>query len=122
MDITFSTRPVGVPAATPIVQPASEAANNAVRTELPPQQTVTASDAGGAVRHDTQTPANATSKQVIVDRAAGSIVYQVIDESSDQVVDQFPEEATLRRRAYINALDTAKAEQPKPYVLTDLSA
>ena len=40
--------------------------------------------------------------------AAASIVYQVVDDKTSQVVKQFPEEAILRRRAYFNSLDQSK--------------
>jgi len=45
MSTDFSIRPVGAPAATPVVQQSSDAANNAVATELPASQSVTAADA-----------------------------------------------------------------------------
>ena len=44
----------------------------------------------------------------MIDRAAASIVYQVVDERTSQVVKQFPEEAILRRRAYFHSLDQTK--------------
>ena len=51
MSTDFSIRPVGTPAATPVVQStSSEAANNAVPTELPASQSVTVVDAGVVVR------------------------------------------------------------------------
>ena len=46
MSTDFNIKPVGAPVAAPIVQPVSEAANNAVATELPASQSVTAVDAG----------------------------------------------------------------------------
>ena len=48
------------------------------------------------------------SHQVIIDRDAASIVYQVVDNRTSQVVKQFPEEAVLRRRAYFHTLDLTK--------------
>ena len=48
------------------------------------------------------------SHQVVIDHAAASIVYQVVDERTSQVVKQFPEEAILRRRAYFHSLDQTK--------------
>ena len=48
------------------------------------------------------------SNQVVIDRDAASVVYQVVDNRTSQVVRQFPEEAVLRRRAYFRALDLTK--------------
>ena len=109
MSTDFSIKPVGAPVATPIVQPISRAAEQAVATELPASQTVTAADPGPAVRHDSNVVSRSLSNQVIIDREAASIVYQVVDNRTAQVVKQFPEEAVLRRRAYFNTLDLTKA-------------
>jgi len=46
--------------------------------------------------------------QAVIDTAAASIVYQVVDTKSDTVIDQFPDEAALRRRAYFHALDLSR--------------
>ena len=54
----------------------------------------------------------------MIDRAAASIVYQVVDERTSQVVKQFPEEAVLRRRAYFHSLDQTKGE-PTRMLATD---
>ena len=48
------------------------------------------------------------SNQVVIDRDAAAIVYQVVDNRTSQVVKQFPEEAVLRRRAYFHTLDLTK--------------
>lgn len=113
MSTDFNIKPVGAPVAAPIVQPISEAAHNAVATELPASQSVVASDAGarasdsGAVNVSISTAS--VSNQVVIDRDAGAVVYQVVDNRTSQVVRQFPEEAVLRRRAYFHALDLTKA-------------
>ena len=98
----------------------------AVATQLPPSQSVVASDA--AVRTNLDSDAvhvsisNASvSNQVVIDREAASIVYQVIDNRTSQVVKQFPEEAVLRRRAYFHALDLTK-EAPARVRATDRRA
>ena len=54
MSTDFSIRPVGTPAATPIVQAPSEAASSAIATELPASQSVTAVDVSASVRNDPQ--------------------------------------------------------------------
>jgi hypothetical protein len=120
MSTDFSIRPVGAPVAAPIVQPISEAANNAVATQLPASQSVTVMDAGAGVRNDSPAANPYVSHQVI-DRAAGSIVYQAINERTGAVINQFPDNAMLRRRAYFRALDLTKNLTPRG-VATDRNA
>jgi len=119
MSTDFSIKPVGAPVAAPIVQPIREAARQAVKTELPASSTVTAADAGLAVRHDSNVASR--SNQVVIDREAASIVYQVIDNRTSEVVKQFPDEAVLRRRAYFRSLELAK-EAPTRLRATDRKA
>jgi uncharacterized membrane protein len=114
MSTDFSIRPVGAPAATPVVQPLSEAANKAVATELPASQSVTVADASAGARNDSQTSSDFVSRQAFIDQASASIVYQVVDNRTNLVVQQFPEEAVLRRRAYFHTLDLAKGVPPRP--------
>jgi hypothetical protein len=109
MGTDFNIKPVGAPVASPVAQPTTEAANHAVATELPASQSVTATDAGAAARNDTQDASEFLSHQVLIDRAAASIVYQVVDNRTNTVVEQFPDEAVLRRRAYFHTLDLTKA-------------
>ena len=119
MSTDFSIRPVGAPVATPIVQPVSEAAHKAVATELPATQSVTAADAGARARAESDAVNVSRSRQVVFDRAAASIVYQVVDVRTSAVVQQFPEEAVLRRRAYFHTLDLTKGA---PALATDRKA
>ena len=121
MSTDFSIKPVGAPAAIPVAQPVSEATNNAVQTVLPASQSVTVPDASATVRNEQPAPSDFISHQAFLDRAAGSIVYQVIDSKTNQVVEQFPDDATLRRRAYYHTLDLTKGE-PTRLMATDLKA
>ena len=121
MSTDFSIRPVGAPAATPVVQPVSDAANNAVATELPVSQSVTALNASVAVRNDTQAASDFVSHQAFIDQAAASIVYQVVDNRTNAVVAQYPDEAVLRRRAYFHTLDLTRGE-PTRLLATDRKA
>jgi hypothetical protein len=122
MSTDFSIRPVGVPVATPVMPPPpSEAASHAVATELPPSQSVTVVDAGPAVRNDAPAASDFVSHQAFIDRAAASIVYQVVDNRTNTVVEQFPDEAVLRRRAYFHALDLTKGAPTRP-LATDRKA
>src|ERR671931_1601902 len=119
MSTDFSIRPVGIPAPAQIVPTSNSAANDAVQTDLPVSQTVAASDTSAAVRNDLQNNQN-ISRQVVFDQAAASFVFQVVNEKTDAVVNQFPDEAMLRRRAYFHAEDL-KAQPSRP-LNTDLSA
>jgi uncharacterized FlaG/YvyC family protein len=126
MSTDFNVKPVGAPVAAPIVQPVSEAAKNAIATQLPASQTVTAVDAGARSTIDTDAvhislSTASTSNQVIIDREAAAVVYQVVDNRTSQVVKQFPEEAVLRRRAYFHTLDLTK-DEPTRLRATDRSA
>ena len=87
---------------------------------VPASQSVTAADPGAGVRSDPQ-PSTDLSHQAYLDRAAGSIVYQVINGNTGQVVNQFPDESTLRRRAYYRTLDLTKT-QPTGLLATDRRA
>jgi uncharacterized FlaG/YvyC family protein len=61
------------------------------------------------------------ANQVVIDRDARAVVYQVIDTKTSQVVKQFPEEAVLRRRAYFHTLDLTK-DAPQRLAATDRKA
>jgi hypothetical protein len=121
MSTDFSIRPVGAPAPSPVVQPVSLAANGAVATDLPASQSVTAPDASTLTRSDPQLLNFDVSHQAYYDRAASAIVYQEVDQKTAQVVDQFPDEAVLRRRAYFHTLEMSKDDLPRA-VPTDLVA
>src|ERR1700733_10426678 len=106
MSSDFSIKPAGAPVATPFVQPVSPAADEAVATTLPARQSVAAADASARLRNDPQ--GGNTSNHVILDRNAGSIVYQVVDNRTSLVVKQFPDQGYLRRRAYARALEETR--------------
>ena len=121
MSTDFNIKPVGAPVAAPVAPPVSEAANHAIATELPAARTVTAADTSARVRPDVGTAHASVSHQVVIDRAAASIVYQVVDTKTSLVVRQFPDEAILRRRAYFHALDLTKGA-PTRLLATDRKA
>jgi hypothetical protein len=126
MSTDFSVRPVGTPVALPVVQqvpvaqpapvvpPASETTVKAVATELPASQTVTVADPSVAARNDAQAARESVSRQAFIDLAAASIVYQVVDTRTNLVVQQFPDEAVLRRRAYFHTLDLTRGTLTRP--------
>lgn len=119
MSTDFSIRPVGIPAPVQVATTSNSAANEAVQTDLPVSQTVAASDTIAAASNDLQSNAN-ISRQVVFDQASASMVFQVVNDRTDAVVNQFPDEAMLRRRAYFHALDL-KSEPSRP-LSTDRSA
>jgi uncharacterized FlaG/YvyC family protein len=126
MSTDFNIKPVGAPVAAPIVQHVSEAAQHAVATELPASQSVAAVDSARASTDSAPvrvsiSNASSMSNQVVIDRDARAVVYQVIDTRTSQVVKQFPEEAVLRRRAYFHALDLTK-DAPQRLRATDRKA
>ena len=120
MSTDFSIRPVGTPVPTSFPPAASNAALGAVPTQLPADQTVTAPDASTTSRNDLPNPNEFLSHQAFFDTAAASVVFQSVDGLTGQVVQQFPDDATLRRRAYFHSLD-AKDSSPRPLV-TDVRA
>jgi uncharacterized FlaG/YvyC family protein len=127
MSTDFNIKPVGAPVAAPIVQHVSEAAQHAVATELPASQSVAAVDTSARASTDSAavrisiSNASSVSNQVVIDRDARAVVYQVIDTKTSQVVKQFPEEAVLRRRAYFHTLDLTK-DAPTRLRATDRKA
>jgi uncharacterized FlaG/YvyC family protein len=119
MSTDFSIRPVGIPAPVQIVTTSNVAANEAVQTDLPVNQTVAAADTSAPLRNDLPNHEN-VSRQVVFDQASASMVFQVVNDKTDAVVNQFPDEAMLRRRAYFHAMDM-KSEPSRP-LSTDVSA
>src|SRR4030095_14426326 len=93
---------------------------DAVQTDLPVSQTVAASDTSAPVRNDLPNKNENISRQGVVDQAAASFVFQVVNERTEAVVNQFPDEAMLRRRGYFHALDL-ESEPSRP-LNKDLSA
>ncbi|HWW47087.1 MAG TPA: hypothetical protein VNZ94_04520 [Xanthobacteraceae bacterium] len=111
MSASLSVNPVGMAAALQVARPHSQTVDQSVATQLPANQSVTASEHGGAMRHDTAYSDAASgrfSNQTIINRDAGMIVYQLVDNRSGLVVRQFPDEAMQRRRAYFRTLDAMK--------------
>ena len=111
MGTDFSIKPVGAPVATPVVRPLPDAARTAVPTELPPPKTITAPETSAVVRNDQQATNDRLSNEVVIDRAAASIVYRVVDNRTSLVVRQYPDEARLRAKAYFRTQDEAKLEK-----------
>ena len=120
MSTDFSIRPVGVPVPASFPPAAGTAALGGVPTQLPANQTVTAPDASTASRNDLPSSTGSLSRQAYFDTAAASVVFQSVDALTGQVVQQIPDDATLRRRTYFHSLDS-KNSLSRP-LATDLRA
>ncbi|MEW6643603.1 MAG: hypothetical protein AB1586_24045 [Pseudomonadota bacterium] len=104
----FNIKPVGAPVLAQVVRPQPEAAKQAVATDLPAPKSTTAAGASTAPRNNPQADPSTLTNQVLIDRAAGEVVYRVVDNRTSLVVRQYPDEARLRARAYLRAEDEAK--------------
>ena len=108
MSTDLSIRPIGTSVVTPAIVARPEPVKAAVPAQLPPDKSVT------AVQNPSQPePADSrdVSRQITIDRAAATVVYQVMDNRTGIVVSQYPDEARLRARAYLRAQDEAKQEK-----------
>lgn len=110
MSTDFNIKPVGASVIATYVDPAFNAAKTAVPTQLPPDKAVTAPDASLHVRNNPQAETDRLSKQVVIDRAAAEIIYRTVDSATSLVVRQYPDEARLRARAYLRAMDIARED------------
>ncbi len=114
MGLDVNIRPVAAPAAMVVIRPMPEAAQTAVATQLPAERVVTATEHGLptalSARRTPVFDTPAVSKEVILDREAGEIVYMSVDDKTKQVITQYPEENRLRARAYLRALDVSMEE------------
>lgn len=114
MGLDVNIRPVAAPTAMVVIRPMPEAAQTAVATQLPAERVVTATEHGLptalSARRTPVFDTPAVSKEVILDREAGEIVYMSVDDKTKQVITQYPEENRLRARAYLRALDVSMEE------------
>lgn len=111
MSMDLSIRPVGASVVTPaVVQQVPEAAKSAVPTELDPGKAVIASSNVQSNSSDPHANAN-LGRQITIDRAAAAVVYQVVDNRTNLIVNQYPDETRLRARAYLRAQDEARQDR-----------
>ena len=111
MSTDFSIRPVGASVVTPaVVQQVPDAAKS-----VPLEESNVGNDviARTNVKTSSAHPRANTSlgHQIMIDRAAAEVVYQVVDNRTNVVVNQYPDETRLRARAYLRAQDEAKEEK-----------
>jgi hypothetical protein len=124
MSFDFTIKPVGQLVVQPVVRPEPESVQTAVATQLPAPQSVTATadgDGSNAVAGNaTRFGADTISRQVIFDQASAAMVYVLVDESTAEVVNQYPESWQLRARAYFREQDQSKQQRTGP-IPTDRS-
>lgn len=120
MSTDFAIRPVGTPPHAPPPRPTPEATQKPVQTELPQAQSVTAADNAATSRNDAIAARDRLARQFVFDRDAAQMVYQVVDNTTESVVGQVPDEAVIRRRAYLRQLD--QANPPARRIRTDRTA
>jgi hypothetical protein len=113
MSTDFAIRPVSASAPTAVVRDVSPSRHDApaetrVRHAPAPQ-----ADPAPA-RQEIEAAEAAFARETVFDKAAGELIFRVVDTRSDRIVRQIPEQAMLRLRAYTRALDdlTEAAQTP----------
>ncbi|WP_322518084.1 hypothetical protein SR870_11485 [Rhodopseudomonas palustris] len=123
MSFDFTIKPVGQLVITPVVRPEPEAVQTAVATQLPAPKSVTALDSGAGsnavASSAAKVGADTISRQVIFDQASAAMVYVLVDESTAEVVNQYPESWQLRARAYFREQDQSKLQHRTGPIPTD---
>jgi hypothetical protein len=106
---TRATQPVS---AVPLAPARLDAApvRAAVRTDLTPPKAVSAQAGSEQTRFSrdrrSEDPSDRQTKSSFaVDRETGELVYQVIDQETENVLSQYPYDSLLRLRAYIRSND-----------------
>jgi flagellar protein FlaG len=112
MDIGPTNRP-NLPSAQPVMRPDAPAVRTAVPTQGPPASAVTAatetapasveiSRAARTLQALSSNDAAALRRETTRDEDSEALVYRVTDQKTGEVVQQIPEEAVLRLRAYLS--------------------
>ena len=91
----------------------------AVPAQLPAAQSVNVTDSVQTASNDELAARDRMARQVVFDRDAAEMIYQVIDSKTEAVVRQVPEEAIIRRRIYFRQLD--RANEVSRRLRTDLT-
>lgn len=123
MSFDFTVKPVGQLVIPPVVRPPQGTGPAAVVTELPAPQSVPAAANGGGSSavgsNGTNVGADTISRQVIFDQASAAMVYVSVDESTAEVINQYPESWQLKARAYFREQDQSKFQQRTGPMPTD---
>jgi hypothetical protein len=106
MDAGLTIQPVTGVAVTDYVRPAATAGTGP--TQLPPEQTVAPAPDSTPTNNGTAQPGNPSSdnitSSITIDPQSREVIYRVIDSRTRQVIQQVPDEALLRNRAYSQAI------------------
>lgn len=113
----MESRPLNaVPHAAPAQsRPETAAMRGAVRTDMPPPVAV-AAQAGAeqsGFGRDSRSPGDRQKRSetnVQTDRETGELVYRVIDRASGTTIMQYPYQAVLNLRAYVDGQDRHDSE------------
>lgn len=122
MDAANVARPAVISAQAASVRAENLVSVNRVRTELPKTEAVTGVKHSEAVRFDLSNEARnqarreallreAIQRNITVDPQTRTVVFQALDAASGEVLRQFPNEATLKLRAYYRKMAEAEGEQ-----------
>lgn len=111
MAMDISVRPGAQSAPVTAVRPVADAVQQAVPTQLPESQTVTAIQRPADSRNDPEFNRERLARQIVYDRKAAQYVYQVLDGANEDVVVQYPDEARVRARAYFRELEQSRMDQ-----------
>lgn len=109
MDAGVTIKPPSSAVASDYVRPAAVAAQGAATTDLPNSQAVTPGASAGATQNSNpQLPAESSAAyfthDIILDPQTREVIYRVIDTRTQQVIQQVPDQALLRNRAYSKAM------------------
>jgi hypothetical protein len=114
MEVVSSARVPVLPGPGEVPRIVAVPARDAVRTELPAQATVQQTGAPPKLR-DAKSgpepdPGSEISRDVTIDASTQELVFKTINEKSGEVVQQVPDKALLRIRAYSREQREAEAE------------
>jgi hypothetical protein len=108
MDAGLTINPVSGVSAVAYVRPAASAEQGMPAPEQPDANSVTpAADASSISNNGSNngSPADgSTTSYFTIDPQIGEVIYQVVDTRTQQVVQQVPDQALLRSRAYSDAI------------------
>ena len=104
MSADFAVKPVHAPAPTEFVRPAPVAAREGVATDVPPEQSVSPTEAIARSRNDAELTSREVARKIEIDARTNAVILRIVDQDTRQVVSQIPAEAVLKLRAYNRAL------------------
>jgi hypothetical protein len=106
MDAGLSIKSVSAAVASDYVRPIVAASTAA--TDLPDSQTVTPAPVASPTQNDVPLSENSSSAyiahSITIDPQSREVIYRVIDTRTRQVIQQVPDAALLRSRAYSKAI------------------